>query len=227
MSNNFNENVKLNNNDISFTMIKIIILLITLQISRIIIKQIMFLFLPKNNLNDILISICIMLFFIFFIIWKAKKEETHLDVFSYMMSNETKIYYILVTVCILILIFISPSFISKLSFESLVSLLYTIIIIPIYKEILFRSYIWSILIKEHEDQRKVYFITSVLFSLYHIGYIDTIIMTSGFNKMALIIFAKCSLMLSYGIFIGFFRYKIKNSYSCMLVHGFLNIIGRL
>ena len=45
-------------------------------------------------------------------------------------------------------------------------------------------------------------------------------------KIAWIIFIKCSLMLSYGIFIGFFRYKIKNSYSCILVHSFINIFAR-
>ena len=56
--------------------------------------------------------------------------------------------------------------------------------------------------KEHEDDRKTY-LTTALFSLYHIGYVDRIIMTSGLNKIAWIIFIKCSLMLSYGIFIDF------------------------
>ena len=226
MNNSFNDNKDLNSNEVSYTMIKVIILLVTLQISRIIIKQLVFLYLPYSKLNEMLISMFIMSLFIFFIISKAKKENLKLDVFSYIKSNESRNYYILVTVCILLLILTSPSFISKPSLESLTPLLYTIIMIPIYEEILFRAYIWNVLKKEHEDDRKTYFLTTALFSLYHIGYVDRIIMTSGLNKIAWIIFIKCSLMLSYGILIGFFRYKIKNSYSCILVHSFINIFAR-
>ena len=39
MNNSFNDNKDLNSNEVSYTMIKVIILLVTLQISRIIIKQ--------------------------------------------------------------------------------------------------------------------------------------------------------------------------------------------
>ena len=38
MNNSFNDNKDLNSNEVSYTMIKIIILLVTLQLSRIIIK---------------------------------------------------------------------------------------------------------------------------------------------------------------------------------------------
>ena len=48
MNNSFN-NTELNNNENSYTMIKIIILLIGLQISRIILKQGAFLFLSYNK----------------------------------------------------------------------------------------------------------------------------------------------------------------------------------
>ena len=157
MNNSFNDNKDLNSNEVSYTMIKIIILLATLQISRIIIKQLVFLYLPYSKLNEMLISMFIMSLFIFFIISKAKKENLKLDVFSYIKSNESRNYYILVTVCILLLILTSPSFISKPSLESLTPLLYTIIMIPIYEEILFRAYIWNVLKKEHEDDRKTYF----------------------------------------------------------------------
>lgn len=225
MNSNFN-NMDLNNNETSFTMIRIIILLVVLQISRILIKQLIFLYLPYSKLNDTLISMFIMLFFVFFIIYKAKREEVQLNVFSYMESNETRNYYILVTVCILLLVLTSPSFTIKPSFYSIAPLLYTIIVIPIYEEILFRSYIWNILKKEYEDNRKIYFINTVLFTIYYIGYVDMIIKASGLNKIGWVLFIKCSLMLSYGIFVGFFRYKFKNSYSCILVHSFINIFGR-
>ncbi|HBI93104.1 MAG TPA: hypothetical protein DDY58_12160 [Terrisporobacter glycolicus] len=221
-----NNSSELNNNENSYTMIKIVALLIGLQVSRIALKQSAFLFLSYNKFNDVLISMIVMFLLTLFVIYKSKKEKVSLDIFSYMKNKESKIYYVIVTGAVLLLIFTSPSFLTKTSIESIIPLLYTAIMTPIYEELLFRSYIWNVLKQDNEDEVKVYFLTTALFSIYHIGYIDTIIMTSGFNKMALMILIKCSLMLSYGFFIGFFRYKIKNSYSCILVHSFINIFSR-
>lgn len=221
-----NNSSELNNNENSYTMIKIVALLIGLQISRIALKQSVFLFLSYSKFNDVLISMIVMFLLTLFVIYKSKKEKIYLDIFSYMKNKESKIYYFIVTGAVLGLIFTSPSFLTKTSIESILPLLYTAIMTPIYEELLFRSYIWNVLKQENEDEVRVYFLTTVLFSIYHIGYIDTIIMTSGFNHMTLMILIKCSLMLSYGFFIGFFRYRIKNSYSCILVHSFINIFNR-
>lgn len=221
-----NNSSELNNNENSYTMIKIVALLIGLQISRIALKQSAFLFLSYSKFNDVLISMIVMFLLTLLVIYKSKKEKISLDIFSYMKNKESKIYYFIVTGAVLGLIFTSPSFLTKTSIESILPLLYTTIMTPIYEELLFRSYIWNVLKQENEDEVRVYFLTTVLFSIYHIGYIDTIIMTSGFNHMTLMILIKCSLMLSYGFFIGFFRYRIKNSYSCILVHSFINIFNR-
>ena len=143
-----------------------------------------------------------------------------------MKSKEAKIYYAMVTGCIVMLIFTSPYFSDNPSTLRLITLLYSAVMIPIYEEIIFRSYIWNVLKNDNIDELKIYFITTALFSLYYTGYIDTIIMNGGFINITWTVFIKCSMMLSYGLFIGFFRYKIKNSYSCMLIHSFINIFGR-
>lgn len=226
MDNEFNNNIDLNNNQNSFTMIKIIVLLTTFQIIRILSKQIVFIFVHKNEFNEILISIIVMILLGVYIIYKAKKEDISLNIFSYMNTKESKIYYILLTSLILFLIITSPSFIYNISIYTLIPLIYSTIIIPIYEELIFRSYLWSILEKEYKNEFKVYLITTILFSLWHVGYADSIIMKIGFNNIAFIMFIKCSLMISYGLIIGFLRYKIKNSYSSMLIHSFINIFGR-
>lgn len=223
MNNKINDNFELSNKGNYFTVIKIIFLLVGLQIIRMILKKSAFLFFPHNKFNDVLISIIIIFILTLFIIYKSKQERIRLDIFSYMKSKESKTYYFMVTGAILLLIFNSPFFIRNPSIETLLYLLYITIMIPIYEEIIFRSYIWNILKKENMNEIKIYFLTTLLFSVYHIGYIDRIIDINGFNNIGVIIFIKCSLMLSYGLFIGFFKYKIKNSYSCMLVHSFINI----
>ena len=72
MNNSFNDNIELNSNETLYTMIKIILLLITLQMSRIILKQAVFIFFDYSKFNDILISMIIMIFFTLFIIYKSK-----------------------------------------------------------------------------------------------------------------------------------------------------------
>ena len=225
MNNNFNDNLELNNKENSFTIIKIIVLLMGLQIIRILLKQGAFLFFSYNKINDVIISIIIIFILTLFIIYKSKKDRITLDIFSYMKNKESKIYYLIVTGAILLLIFTSPFFLTNPSIDTFLPLIYTSVMIPVYEEIIFRSYIWNTFKKENMNEIKIYFLTTILFSIYHIGYIDIIIMNNGFNNMALIIFIKFSSMLSYGIFIGFFKYKIKNSYSCMLIHSFINIFG--
>lgn len=226
MNNNLNDNATIKQNNNLNIMIRIIILLTGLQVGRIILKESAFLFLSYSKLNDIIISMIVIFLLTLFIIYKSKKENISLDVFSYMKNKESKIYYLIITGAIILLIFTSPSFSAEPSTESLLILIYTAIMLPIYEEIIFRSYIWNILKEENKNEIKTYLLTTVLFSLYHIGYIDAVIITSGFKYVLLIIFIKCSLMLSYGLFIGFFRYKIKNSYSCILIHSFINIFGR-
>lgn len=226
MNNNLKESTYLNNNDNSYITIKIILLLIILQGGRIIGKQISFMFIPKNNLNEMLISMGIMIILTIYIIYKGKRENISLNIFSFMKTIESKIYYLLVTLALLLLIVTSPLLQREVSIYTLIPLVYGIIIIPIYEEVLFRSYIWGVLQKEQKSEFKVYLLTTVYFAVWQAGYIDTVIMRSGLNHMVFITFIKCSLMLSYGLFIGYFRYKIKNTYSSILIHSFINLFGR-
>ena len=222
MNNNYYENIEINNHDALYTIIKIVLLLLTLQITRIVLKQIAFLFFYYSKFNEMVVSIITIFFLILFILYKSRKEKINLGVFSYMKSSESKGYYIVVTICILMLSIISSDIINNPSIENIINLIYYSMIIPIYEEIIFRSYIWENLKKDNKNEWKRYIITTILASLFQIGYIDTINMSMG--NMVNIIFIKCILMLSCSFFIGSFKYEIKNSYSCMLIHSFITIL---
>ena len=131
MNKSINDNIELNYNEKSYTMINIIVFLIGLQISRIVLKQSAFLFLPYNKFNDALISIIIMFLLTLFVIYKSKKEIIYLEIFSYMKSKESRIYYFIVTVAVLLLIFTWPFFLTKPSIETLLYLVYTTVMTPI------------------------------------------------------------------------------------------------
>lgn len=209
-------------NNSSKTLLKIIIFLTVLQFIRIVSKKIVFLFLDFNKFNNYIITIIIMILLSLFIVYKSKKENISLNIFSFMENKESKSYYTMVTIAILVLIITSPTHNKNLYKESLIFLMYSAVVIPIYEEIIFRSYIWENLKKDNKNEWKIYIITTILASLFQIGYIDTINMSMG--NMVNIIFIKCILMLSCSFFIGSFKYEIKNSYSCMLIHSFITIL---
>ncbi len=74
-----------------------------------------------------------------------------------------------------------------------------------------------------------YIVSTILFEVWHLGYIDTIIWrTSLFSpdaNIANIMFWKIITGMIIGVILGFFRYKNKNVYSSMLVHTFINTFG--
>lgn len=224
MNNNYYENIEVSNRETLYLMVKIIFLLISLQIIRILSKQIAFYFFGYSELNNISISIVIISLFTLLILYKSKKENVDLQVFSYMKSSDSKSYYAVVTFCILMLIIISFSFNHRFTIKNIMSLIYSFMIIPIYEEIIFRSYIWETLKKDDGDEAKIYMITTILSSLFQIGYIDTISLALNMKSVIIIMFIKCLLMLGYSFLIGFFKYKIKNTYSCILVHSFITIL---
>lgn len=211
-------------NNSSNTLLKIIIFLTVLQFIRIVSKKIVFLFLDFNKFNNYIITIIIMILISLFTVYKSKKENISLNIFSFMESKESKSYYTMVTIAILVLIITSPIYNKHLYKESIIFLIYSAVVIPIYEGIIFRSYIWSKLEKEYDNEWKAYLVSSILFSIWNIGYIDNIVIISGFDKIGWLLFTKCSIMFTYGIIIGYFKYKIKNSYSSMLIHSFINIL---
>ena len=195
MNNNYYENIEINNHDALYTIIKIVLLLLTLQITRIVLKQIAFLFFYYSKFNEMVVSIITIFFLILsnlphrfksiyqresnypgatiprgVILYKSRKEKINLGVFSYMKSSESKGYYIVVTICILMLSIISSDIINNPSIENIINLIYYSMIIPIYEEIIFRSYIWENLKKDNKNEWKIYIITTILAALFQIGY---------------------------------------------------------
>ena len=124
MNNNYYENIEINNHDALYTIIKIVLLLLTLQITRIVLKQIAFLFFYYSKFNEMVVSIITIFFLILFILYKSRKEKINLGVFSYMKSSESKGYYIVVTICILMLSIISSDIINNPSIENIINLIY-------------------------------------------------------------------------------------------------------
>ena len=105
-------------------------------------------------------------------------------------------------------------------------MLYGSVVTPIFEELIFRGYLWESLKKRFDNEFHVYLITTVLFALWHFGYVDSIAARIGLDGLGYVMLMKASVGLVYGVIVGFVRYKTKNAYASILLHGVMNVFGR-
>lgn len=202
----------------------IILYLILLQLGRIAFKKCIFIFTDRTLLSDVIISMIYMILIICFIIVIIKKKKMHLNIFPKNFSIKYKV----LTTLVLLYLIITPVITMNYNLYNIISLIYNAIIIVIFEELIFRGLIFK-KISLIKNDLIAYITSTILFGIWHLGYIDTIIWrTSLFfpnSNIANIMFWKVLTGMVLGIFFGFFRYKNKNAYSSMLVHSFINIFG--
>lgn len=105
-------------------------------------------------------------------------------------------------------------------------MIYGSVVTPIFEELIFRGYLWESLKKRFDNEFHVYLITTVLFALWHFGYVDSLAARIGFDGLGYVMLMKASVGLVYGVIVGFVRYKTKNAYASILLHGVMNVFGR-
>ena len=205
--------------------INIILCLIALQIGRFSFKTLAFLFLDKNFMTDVIVSSIYMIMIIIFSIIIIKKNHLNLDI----LPKDFNWKYILVSTIVFAIIFTTPIITKNYSLYDVLRLIYGSIITVIFEEIIFRGYVYKeiSIIKNH---LWAYIISTIIFGIWHLGYIDTVMWRASIispnDNILNIMFWKIITGLLFGVVVGFFRYKNKNVYSSMLVHALLNTFGR-
>jgi len=153
----------------------------------------------------------------------AQKRQFNLPILPKKFSKVYMIATIIVAV-----VFVSTPFITQnLTVYSVVFLLYGAAVTPFYEEVIFRGFIWEAV--RIKTDKSAYIISTVLFGIWHLGYIDTVLWrTSLFSpdsNIPEIMFWKVITGLVIGVVLGGVRYKAKNVYSSMLLHCFINTVG--
>lgn len=138
--------------------------------------------------------------------------------------------YIIAGAVLLALIIFNPAVLFNSSAEEIVSLFYSVLIIPIFEELIFRGYTWDYLDKKFNNEFKTYIYITILFAIWHLGYVDSIIYRVNiFNygaNIAYIMLNKVIIGLVFGVATGFARFKLKNTYASFLVHSTMNMFGK-
>lgn len=194
--------------------------LIVLQLSLFIIKQIIFIIVERTNYTDHIASMIGMIILSILFVFFAKKQKVALSVFPERFNK----FYILETCIAAVLFVVTPSNYSG-GFQAIMLLLYGSIVTPIFEELIFRGYIWDRLNSIFDKELVAYIVSTVLFALWHLGYIDSLAFRTE-TGLASVMLWKAIIGLCYGIVLGALRLKTKNSYSTMLLHGVMNIFGR-
>lgn len=198
---------------------KIILIIVSLQIIRIVVRRVLLLFIPITELSLNKLNMVIFIIYTYLLVKYCKKNKIDLRVFK---VNNKNAYLLLIS--IFIILFIINLLLNKFSMNNIFKILYGTITLPIFEELLFRGYIWSRLLKMFKNEMYVYIITTLLFSIYSVFYIDSAILLKVFS-FGLIIF-KLVIGLLFGLITGFVRYKTKNTFSSMIVSSIMNMVSK-
>ena len=198
--------------------------LVLLQLGRIIFKYVIFIFIDRSLLSDVIVNMLYMGIIIGVFIAIIKKKKININIFPEKFNIKYKVFTIIVSLFFII----TPIVTTNYQLYNILSLIYNAIITVIFEEFIFRGYIFKE-IGLMKNGLIAYIVSTLLFGIWHFGYIDTIIWrTSLFYTNFR--YCKYNVLESYNRHSNWnsfriFRYKNKNVYSSILVHTFINTFG--
>jgi membrane protease YdiL (CAAX protease family) len=150
------------------------------------------------------------------------------------MKRGGKRGYVFGGILIVVLTLLTPSLWMEPGLITIISSLETVIIYPVFEELLFRGYLWNKLEKRFENRKygsaKMIALNTLLFGLWHLGYLDVIYMRTHIQvtstSFEMIMIYKVLTGMVFGVLTSIARWRMKSTYSSLLVHSFLNIFGR-
>lgn len=127
----------------------------------------------------------------------------------------------------LLAICIVPYFNGGYLVSNIIILALSLIVEPIFEEVVFRDYIWNYIGSFQKNEKKVLLIVSLLSALFKIGYWDIVsqnlsVVSSSFFTID-IIMAKVFFGLIISFILGIVKLKYKDTYLCIFVHSLINI----
>lgn len=183
-------------------------------------RQGVFLLVTRTDYSDHIASMLGMILLTVCFVVIARNLDIQLSVFPQKFTPA----YIIASAVFIILLLLTPSNYTG-ELQPIILLVYGSIVTPIFEELIFRGYVWNKLKTAFTKEWKTYIASSVLFALWHFGYISSIAFRVSDGLLYAMIW-KVITGLCFGIILGLLRLKTKNCYSTMLLHGILNIFGR-
>ena len=102
------------------------------------------------------------------------------------------------------------------------------LIVPAFEELLFRGYLWNNMqnsLKGKHSGLVTWITITILFGLWHIGYIDVFLIHPREFALVPLLIGKIEVGLILGSIVGFIRLKTNKVYGSFLFHGFWNVFA--
>ncbi|MBS5737268.1 MAG: CPBP family intramembrane metalloprotease [Clostridiales bacterium] len=144
--------------------------LVLLQLGRIIFKYVIFIFIDRSLLSDVIVNMLYMGIIIGVFIAIIKKKKMNINIFPEKFNIKYKVFTIIVSLFFII----TPIVTTNYQLYNILSLIYNAIITVIFEEFIFRGYIFKE-ISLMKNDLITYIVSTLLFGIWHFGYIDTII----------------------------------------------------
>lgn len=135
-----------------------------------------------------------------------------------------KLFFVVVTVLSGFLVLSSLVF--DRSPQGVYMLLYACILTPVFEEILFRGILWGYLKEDGKREWLVLAAVTLLFGLWHIGYIDSIAWRVQEGGLLFAMGMKVLIGFVLGTFTGLTRLKSGTVYYGILIHSVWNVFAR-
>lgn len=192
-----------------------------MQLLRIEIKNVCFIAAARTDFTDRVASLIAMVLLTALILFAARLKKVKLSV----LPKHFGAGYIAFTTIAVFFLISTPLLSKDNSFISIILLIYSAIVTPVFEELIFRELVWNKLNTVLEKDWNTYIVTTLLFAVWHLGYVDAIAFRVETGLINVVVW-KMITGLCFGIVLGALRLKTKNSYSTILLHGMLNIFGR-
>lgn len=103
----------------------------------------------------------------------------------------------------------------------------SLIVQPIFEEVILREYVWNYIESFEKDEKKILIIISILSALFKIGYWDIVsqnLSVIGSSYFTIdIIMTKVFLGLIIAFILGIVKIKYKDTYLCIFAHSLINV----
>lgn len=205
--------------------LKILLILIIIQLIRIGINKVVYNYVIPTNLIITIVSIIEYTVFSFIMYMYILKFKIKINMFN----KEKKKLTIVGSAIIVLLILLNFFIFKNINLYYILNVIYSVVITPVFEETIFRGIVYE-KIKEKSTDIFAYISSTIIFAIWHIGYVDTILLKTSINglnfNMLDVMFWKVITGLVFGIIIGFVKYKTKSTYISILVHGMMNMFGK-
>lgn len=202
----------------------IFLYLTILQLIRIIYKSLVFVIVKRTLISDAISNVVFIGVMLYLVYKYIKKKKLDINLLPKKFNN----YYIISTIFVILFMIITIVITKNYTVYALLSFIYNVILTVIYEEILFRGIVYNEVDKLY-NEKYVFIISSIMFGLWHVGYIDTVMWRTSmfFNSANLfnIMFLKVITGIVLGLIFTFLRKRYKNVYSSSLMHALINTFG--